>query len=95
MATITTKKPMGENTKKVLAFLQETGVGVKLTAKEAMTALGFDKVAYVTGTVTALVKRGLVERFKEEEEDENGKIVKKSYFALTEAGAAFDINSEE
>lgn len=88
------KKSMTEGSRKVLAFLQAAGAGVKFTTKQVQQALGFEKPGSVTGSVTGLVKKGYAERFEESVEvtDENGntktKTVKK--FALTEAGASFD-----
>lgn len=90
----TTKKPMGENTRKVLAFLQNAGVGVKFTNKQVQTELGFDKSGYVTGAVTSLVNKKLVERIQEVTTDENGKEITVKYFALTDAGSTFDPDAQ-
>lgn len=85
------KKPMSENARKVLAFLQAAGPGVKFTANQVKDALGFEKVGAVTGTVTGLVNKKYAERFSEVVEDaETGKEKEIKYFALTPAGAEFD-----
>lgn len=80
------KAKMTENSRKVFEYLKEAGPGVKFTTKQVQTALGFEKAGSVTGSVTGLVKKGYAERFAEVDED--GKEIK--YFALTEAGMAFD-----
>ncbi len=80
------KAKMTENSKKVFNFLKDAGPGVKFTTKQVQTALNFEKAGSVTGSVTGLVKKGYAERFTEVGED--GKEIK--YFALTEAGMAFD-----
>jgi hypothetical protein len=85
-----TKKPMTENSRKVLEYLQNAGAGVKFTTKEVQKALNFEKAGSVTGSVTGLVKKGYAERFVEVVEDEDGKEKEVKYFALTEAGASFD-----
>lgn len=86
----TTKKPMAESSKKVLAFLKAAGVGVKFTANEVKDALEFEKVGSVTGSITNFVKKGWAERFEEEGVDENGKPKTIKKFALTEQGMSFD-----
>lgn len=90
----TAKKPMGENTRKVLAYLQNAGVGVKFTNKQVQTELGFDKSGYVTGAVTSLVNKKCVERINETTTDENGKEVTIKYFALTDFGVSFDPDAQ-
>lgn len=80
------KAKMTEGSRKVLEYLQAAGPGVKFTTKKVQTDLGFEKAGSVTGSVTGLCKKGFAERFTEVGED--GKEIK--YFALTEAGAAFD-----
>ena len=80
------KVKMTENSRRVFDFLREAGAGVKFTTKQVQTALNLEKAGSVTGSVTGLVKKGLAERFAEVGED--GKEIK--YFALTEAGMAFD-----
>lgn len=80
------KAKMTENSRKVFNFLKDAGPGVKFTTKQVQTALNFEKAGSVTGSVTGLVKKGYAERFTEVGED--GKEIK--YFALTEAGMAFD-----
>ena len=80
------KAKMTENSRKVFEYLKDAGPGVKFTTKQVQTALNFEKAGSVTGSVTGLVKKGYAERFTEVGED--GKEIK--YFALTEAGMAFD-----
>lgn len=80
------KAKMTENSKRVFTFLKEAGAGVKFTTKQVQEALGLEKAGSVTGSVTGLCKKGYCERFAEVGED--GKEIK--YFALTEAGMAFD-----
>ena len=84
------KKPMTENARKVLEFLQSAGPGVKFTAKQVQTELGFEKVGSVTGTVTGLVNKKLADHFEETYTDENGKEKVIKYFALNDAGMAYD-----
>lgn len=84
------KKPMSENARKVLAFLQAAGPGVKFTANQVKDALGLEKVGAVTGTVTGLVKKELAVRSSEVVVDDEGKEKEVKYFALTEAGAVYD-----
>mgnify|MGYP002524140552 CR=1 FL=1 len=86
----TTKKPMSEGTKKILAYLKECGVGNKQTTKSVQAALGLEKPNSVVGAVTSLVNKKLVERLPEVVEDEDGKTKEIKYFALTQAGAEFD-----
>ena len=90
---------MTENSKKVLEFLQENGVGKAFTYKEVAEALDFDNTATVIGSVGSerggLVKRGLVEKFAEEVELEDGKTKTIKKFALTQAGMDFDPNATE
>lgn len=85
---------MTTNSTKVFNYLKEKtiqeGIGKKFTANEVKEALGFEKVAAVTGSVTGLVRKGLAERFKEEKED--GTEV--SYFALTADGLNFNPNED-
>lgn len=88
------KKPMGEGTRKILAVLQNAGVGVGFNTHQMMDECGFEKTGSVTGSVTSLVNRGLAVRYKETVTDEKGKEKQVSYFALTEAGAAFDPDAE-
>ena len=93
MAT-TKKSVMGESARKVLAYLKAAGVGVPFTAKKVQEDLGFEKPGNVTGSVTSLVNKKLVERINETTTDENGKEVVKKQFALTEAGMNFDPDAE-
>ena len=89
------KTKMTENSQKVLRFLQEAGAGVKFTTKEVVEKLGFEKSGSVTGSLTGLVKKGYAESFTEAVEDENGKVKEVKYFALTDAGMAFDPDAED
>ena len=88
------KRQMTEGARKVLDYLQAAGAGVKFTTKQVQEALGFEKAGSVTGSVTGLVKKELAERFTETEEytTEKGEVKTREvkYFALTEAGAAYD-----
>lgn len=90
---------MTENSKRVLKFLQENGVGKAFTYKQVAEALDFDNTATVIGSVggerSGLVKRGFVEKFAEEVELEDGKTKTIKKFALTEAGMNFDPDAEE
>lgn len=88
------KTKMTENSRKVFEYLKAAGAGVKFTTKQVQEALGFDKAGSVTGSVTGLVKKGYAERFSETTEDENGKVKEVKYFALTDAGVAFDPDAE-
>lgn len=88
------KRQMTENSRKVLDFLKEAGAGVKFTTKDVQKKLGFEKAGSVTGSVTGLVKKGYAERFTESVEDEDGKVKEIKYFALTEAGMAFDPDAQ-
>lgn len=84
------KRPMTENSRKVLDYLKAAGPGVKFTTKQVQEALGFEKAGSVTGSVTGLVKKELAERFVETVETEDGKTKEVKYFALNEAGMAYD-----
>lgn len=81
---------MTVNSRKVLDFLKNAGVGEKFTTKQVQEALGFEKAGSVTGSVTGLVKKGYAERFKESVETEDGKIKEISYFCLTPSGLEYD-----
>ena len=85
-----TKRKMTENSRKVLNFLKQAGVGVAFTTKDVQTALGFEKAGCVTGSVTGLVKKGYAERFTETVETEDGKVKEIKKFALTESGFNYD-----
>lgn len=88
------KTKMTENSRKVLEYLKAAGAGVKFTTQQVVKDLGFEKSGSVTGSVTGLVKKGYAERFTETVEDENGKTKEVKYFALTEAGMAFDPDAD-
>lgn len=79
---------MSENSRKVLQFLKDN-YGTKFTYKDVMTALGFEKAGTVTGSVTGLFKKGLVDKFTETVEIE-GKNKEVKYFQLNEAGKQYD-----
>ena len=87
-------KAMSENSKKVLAFLKDNGVGTEFTYNQVKDALGFAKVASVVGTITSFGKKGIVEKSAKTVEvtDENGNVKTKEIktFALTQAGMDFD-----
>lgn len=85
-----TKKGMTENSRKVLAFLKEKGVGVKFTHKAVADALGFKSAAAVVGSITGLEKKGCAVRVKEDIVKEDGKKDTVSVFWLTEKGLAYD-----
>lgn len=84
------KGTMTPNSRKVLDFLKENGVGVKWTTKQVQEALGFEKAGSVTGSVTGLCNKGYAVREKEMRTDAEGKSKEVSVFYLTEAGASFD-----
>jgi hypothetical protein len=84
-----------ENSAKVLNYLQAAGAGVKFTVKDVQTALGFEKAGAVVGSVRGFEKKGLIERFVESVEDENGKIKEVKYFALNEAGVSYNPEDAE
>lgn len=90
---------MTENARKVLDYLKGQGVGTAFTYKEVADALGFEKQAAVIGTVGSerggLVKKGLVEKFSETVELEDGKLKEVKKFALTQLGAEYDPDAEE
>ena len=81
---------MTDNAKKVLSYLQEAGSGAKFTAKDVQTALGFEKVGAVVGTVSGLARKGRAEWITETVVDDEGKEKKVKYFSLTPDGLAFD-----
>ena len=83
-----TKKGMSENSRKVLQFLKDN-YGTKFTCKDVMTALGFEKAGTVTGSITGLAKKGLVDKFTETVEID-GKQKEVKYFQLNEAGREYD-----
>lgn len=88
------KAKMTENSRKVFDYLKAAGAGVKFTTKQVQEALGFEKAGSVTGSVTGLVRKGYAERFTETVETEDGKTKEVKYFALTDAGVAFDPDAE-
>ena len=94
----TKKRTMSEGTRKILAFLKEAGVGTAFSAKEVATKLGFEKTNSVTGSVTSLVNKELVERTTVTETDAEGNAKEVKKFFITEAGMAFnpdtDLNPE-
>lgn len=91
------KAKMTENSRKVFDYLKAAGAGVKFTTKQVQEALNFEKAGSVTGSVTGLVRKGYAERFTETvevEEDGKTKTKEVKYFALTDAGVAFDPDAE-
>jgi predicted transcriptional regulator len=86
------KKPMSENSRKVLQFLKDN-YGTKFTCKDVMTALGFEKAGSVTGSVTGLAKKGLVDKSTETVEVD-GKQKEVKYFQLNEAGLNYDPDAQ-
>lgn len=87
------KAKMTEGSRRVFEYLKAAGAGVKFTTKQVQEALGFEKAGSVTGSVTGLVRKGYAERFTETEEVE-GKQKEVKYFALTDAGMAFDPDAD-
>lgn len=88
-------KPMTPNSRKVLEFLQGNGAGVKFTTKEVQEALGFEKVASVTGSVSGLARKGYAVWEKETRTDAEGNEKVVSVFYLTDEGAKFDPDAVE
>ena len=88
------KKPMSENSRKVLEYLKNAGVGVKFTYKQVATDLGFDKVGAVVGSITSFAKKEKVDKFEESVTDSEGKTKVVKFFALNDAGAAWDPDAE-
>ena len=74
-------KGNSENTIKIVNYMKGIGVGAKQSGKEIAEALGFEKVATVTGTMLSLYKKGVVDK----EKTDNGTL----YF-LTADGANYD-----
>lgn len=89
-----TKKTMSEGTRKILAFLKEAGVGTPFTAKEVAKKLGFEKTNQVTGSVTALVNKELVARTVGTVTDAEGNSKEVKQFYITEAGMAFNPDTD-
>lgn len=67
--------------------------GADVTAHDAAEALGV-KLASITGSFNALVKKGLGERVEAEIQVEDGTHKKVKFLKLTEAGLAFDPTAE-
>ena len=82
------KKVFSEKASAVLHYLQENADD--LTQNELADILGFPRRS-MTGVITALVRKGLVERL-EAEEEETGKTIKVIH--LTPEGAAVDPDAE-
>lgn len=95
MAT-TTK--MTENSKNILNFFKNAGVGIKFSTTDIMTQLGLTTVGSVTGVTNSLFKKGLIDKEKAEVSgvDKEGKEIKKqgTVYWLTEEGAAFNPDAE-
>lgn len=79
---------MKENSRKVLAYLQEND-GKDLIAAEVADALGLEKRS-VDGIFTAFQKKELGFREEAERETDEGKHVQVKYLRLTDAGRNFD-----
>lgn len=84
-----TKKPMSENSRKVLAFLQEAGVGAAYSIAEVRTKLELPNTGCATGPMTSFAKKGIVEKF-EETVEVDGKVKTVKKYALTQFGADFN-----
>ena len=74
-------KGNSENTIKIVNYMKGIGVGAKQSGKEIAEALGFEKVATVTGTMLSLYKKGVVGK----EKTENGTL-----YVITADGANYD-----
>lgn len=85
---------MTENSRKVLDYLKNAGVGTKFTTKEVQEALGFEKAGSVTGSITGLVKKGCAVREKATVEVD-GKEKEVSVFYLTQAGMDYDPDAQD
>ena len=84
---------MSTNGQNLLGFLKGK-VGQDVTAHDAAEALGV-KLASVTGSFNAMVKKGLGERVEAEVALEDGTHKKVKFLKLTDAGIAFDPTAEE
>ena len=78
---------LSTNSVNILNFLQ--GAGAPITAKALAAELGL-KTNQITGSVTAMCTKGLMERVKETLTDENGKDVVITKIVITEKGKTFD-----
>lgn len=83
---------MKENSKKVLAYLQDHA-DEDLIAAEVAEALGLEKRS-VDGIFTAFQKKELGKRVEAERENEDGTHTKVKYLKLTEAGLDFDPDAQ-
>lgn len=84
------KTSMTPNSRRVLEYLKEKGVGTEHTTREVQDALGFDKAGTVTGSITGLVKKEMAVREKRTVTDDEGKTKEISVFYLTQKGYDFD-----
>lgn len=84
---------MTDNAKKILGFLKEN-FGTRFTKQDIQAQLGFEKLATVTGTVTALVKKGRASETTETV-TADGKAKEVKYVTLTPAGLNYDPDAEE
>lgn len=82
---------LSQNSMNILNFLK--GAGAPITAKSLAAELGL-QTNQVTGSVTAMCRKGLTERIKSELKDENDKVVTISQIVITEAGKAYDAEAE-
>ena len=83
---------MTDNSIRVFNYLREH-YGEDITAKNIQEALGFEKLATVTGSVNGLVKKGRAVR-NEATTEVDGKEVTVKYISLTEEGLDFDPTAE-
>lgn len=79
---------MSTNGQNLLGFLKDN-VANDVTAHDAAEALGV-KLASVTGSFNAMVRKGLGERVEAEIQLEDGTHKKVKFLKLTDAGIAFD-----
>lgn len=79
---------MTENSKKVFKYLKEN-YGKPLTANQIQQALGFEKLATVTGSVNGLTRKNMAVRTPTTIE-KDGKETSVNYISLTEEGYNFD-----
>lgn len=83
-------KQMSENSRKVLDFLKEAGVGVKFTSKQIKEALGIEKIQSVSGSIVSFCKKGFVEKSVETVADAEGKEKEVKFYSLTDTGMNFN-----
>lgn len=88
----TAKKPISENSKKVLTFLKDAGVGVQFTMKQIQEGASIPTT--IVGSISSFVKKGWVERTVNVVANEDGKTKEVKYFALTEKGRTCDPDAD-